>query len=116
MFTIFTIRYDTCDAPKILQNFGAFNRKNILCDKPRFSSYYSYTEKLRGDILKEYERCLDLIRKYLKDETLKFDEKKLDFLISEELEKASTEMDTQLIDLCLNALVAYRIYLSGEQI
>ncbi len=62
--------------------------------------------------MKEYKRCLELIRKYLKNETLKLDEKKLDSIISKELEKPANEMDTQLIDLCLNALVVYRVYIS----
>ena len=62
--------------------------------------------------MKEYKSCLDLIRTYLKQGDLKLDEKKLDSLISEELDKPANEMDTQLIDLCLNALTAYRIYLS----
>lgn len=58
--------------------------------------------------MKEYKRCLEMVRTYLKDETLKLDEKKLDAIISEELEKPVSEMDTRLIDFCLNALVAYR--------
>ncbi|MBR0349671.1 MAG: hypothetical protein IIX16_08570 [Clostridia bacterium] len=62
--------------------------------------------------MKEYKRCLELVKTYLKDENLKLDEKKLDLLISEELEKPANEMDTHLIDLCLNALVAYRTYMS----
>lgn len=62
--------------------------------------------------MKEYKSCLDLIRTYLKQGDLKLDEKKLDSLINEELDKPANEMDTQLIDLCLNALTAYRIYLS----
>lgn len=49
-----------------------------------------------------------MIRTYLNDKTLKLNEKKLDIIISEELEKPIYEMDTHLIDLCLNALVAYR--------
>ena len=65
--------------------------------------------------MKEYKRCLEQVRAYLKDETLKLDEKKLDSLISEELDKSVNEMDTQLIDLCLNALVAYRVYISGRE-
>ena len=60
--------------------------------------------------LKEYKRCLAVIRTYLNDKTLKLNAKKLDKLISEELEKPINEMDTHLIDLCLNALVAYRTY------
>lgn len=69
----------------------------------------------RGDILKEYKRCLGLIRTYLKDENLNLDDKKLDSLISEELDKPQKEMDTRLIDLCLNALVAYRVYMSERE-
>lgn len=62
--------------------------------------------------MKEYKRCLAMIRIYLNDKTLKLNVQKLDKLISEELEKPINEMDTHLIDLCLNALVAYRKYLS----
>lgn len=65
--------------------------------------------------MKEYKRCLELVKTYLKDENLKLDEKKLDLLISQELEKPIKEMDTHLVDLCLNALVAYRIYMSDRQ-
>lgn len=60
--------------------------------------------------MKEYKRCLAVIRTYLNNQDLKLNEKKLDVLISEELEKPINEMDTHLIDLCLNALVAYRAY------
>ena len=60
----------------------------------------------------EYKCCLSVIRTYFKDTTLKLDEKKLDSLISQELEKPANEMDTKLIDLCLNALVAYRVHVS----
>lgn len=60
--------------------------------------------------MKEYKRCLAIIRTYLNDKTLNLNSKKLDKLISEELEKPINEMDTHLIDLCLNALVAYRTY------
>jgi len=65
--------------------------------------------------LKEYKRCLAIIRTYLNDKTLKLNQKKLDKIISEELEKPINEMDTHLIDLCLNALVAYRTYMSERQ-
>ena len=58
--------------------------------------------------MKEYKRCLDMIRTHLNDKTLKLNAKKLDVIISEELEKPINEMDTHLIDLCLNALVAHR--------
>ena len=90
--------------------------RKAICDRD------AYRDRRRGlavwvgekidDILKEYKRCLELIRKYLKNETLKLDEKKLDSIISKELEKPANEMDTQLIDLCLNALVVYRVYIS----
>ena len=60
--------------------------------------------------MKEYKRCLAEIRTYLNDKTLKLNEKKLDKLIGDELEKPINEMDTYLIDLCLNALVTYRNY------
>lgn len=62
--------------------------------------------------MKEYKRCLKLIRIYLNDKDLKLNNKKLDKIIGEELEKPIYEMDTDLIDLCLNALVAYRAYIS----
>ena len=62
--------------------------------------------------MKEYKRCLAIIRTYLNDKTLKLNAKKLDEFISEELEKPIDEMDTYLIDFCLNALVAYRTYIS----
>lgn len=65
--------------------------------------------------MKEYKRCLAIIRTYLNDKTLKLNQKKLDKIISEELEKPINEMDTHLIDLCLNALVAYRTYMSERQ-
>lgn len=65
--------------------------------------------------MKEYKRCLNLIRTYLNDKTLKLNAKKLDTIISEELEKPINEMDTHLIDLCLNALVAYRKYISERE-
>ena len=62
--------------------------------------------------MKEYKRCLELVKTYLANENLKLDEKKLDSLVSEELEKSANEMDTHLIHLCLNALVAYRVHVS----
>ncbi len=65
--------------------------------------------------MKEYKRCLAVIRTYLNNKDLKLNEKKLDKLISEELEKPIDKMDTHLIDLCLNALVAYRTYMSERQ-
>ena len=65
--------------------------------------------------MKEYKRCLAIIRTYLNDKTLKLNSKKLDKIISEELEKPTDKMDTHLIDLCLNALVAYRKYMSERE-
>lgn len=62
--------------------------------------------------MKEYKRCLDAIRTYLNNKNLLLNKEKLDKLIDEELEKPINEMDTDLIDLCLNALVAYRNYVS----
>lgn len=53
-----------------------------------------------------------MIRTYLNDKALKLNAKKLDKIINEELEKPIDKMDTHLIDLCLNALVAYRTYKS----
>ncbi len=60
--------------------------------------------------MKEYKRCLAEIRTYLNDNMLKLNEKNLDKIICEELEKPINKMDTHLIDLCLNALAAYRKY------
>ncbi len=60
--------------------------------------------------MKKYKCCLTVIRTYLNNNTLKLNKKKLDKIISEELEKPINEMDTHLIDLCLNALVTYRTY------
>ena len=65
--------------------------------------------------MKEYKHRLAIIRTYLNDKALKLNAKKLDKIISEELEKPINEMDTHLIDLCLNALVAYRTYMSEHQ-
>lgn len=65
--------------------------------------------------MKEYKRCLAIIRTYLNDRGIKLNEKKLDKIISNELEKPIKEMDTHLIDICLNALVAYRTYLSERE-
>ncbi len=65
--------------------------------------------------MKEYKRCLAIIRTYLNDRDIKLNEKKLDKIISNELEKPIKEMDTHLIDICLNALVAYRTYLSERE-
>ena len=65
--------------------------------------------------MKEYKRCLAIIRTYLNDKSLKLNSKKLDKIISEELEKPIDEMDTHLIDLCLNALVAYRTHMSERE-
>ncbi len=62
----------------------------------------------KGDFLKEYKRCLDMVRKHLKDETVELDGETLDKLVNNELQKPSNEMDKSLIDLCLNALVVYR--------
>ena len=56
-----------------------------------------------------------MIRTYLNNKELKLNEKKLDKLIGEELEKPINEMDTHLIDLCLNALVAYRTYKTDRE-
>lgn len=61
--------------------------------------------------MKEYKHCLAIIRTYLNNNALKLNEKMLDSLISEELEKPIDKMDTHLIDLCLNALVARRKYI-----
>lgn len=64
--------------------------------------------------MKEYKRCLAIVRTYLNDKSLKLNEKKLDKIIGNELEKPINEMDTHLIDLCLNALVAYRKYINNK--
>ena len=65
--------------------------------------------------MKEYKRCLAEIRTYLNNKAIKLNEKKLDALISEELEKPINKMDTHLIDLCLSALVARRKYTSERK-
>lgn len=65
--------------------------------------------------MNEYKRCLALIKTHLNRKRLKLDEEKLDAIISNELEKPIDEMDTNLIDLCLNALVAYRKYMSEHK-
>lgn len=66
--------------------------------------------------MKGYKHCLDMIRAYLNNKTLKLNKKKPDAPVDEELEKPINEMDTHLIDLCLNALVAHRAYISGRKI
>lgn len=63
-----------------------------------------------GDFLEKYKRCLDMVRKYLNDENMELDNKVLDKLVYNELQKKATEMDKSLIDLCLNALATYRLY------
>ena len=60
--------------------------------------------------MKEYKRCFDAVRNYLGDKTLELDREILDEIIASELEKPITEMDTDLIDICLDALVAHRTY------
>jgi len=60
--------------------------------------------------LKEYKRCLDMVRIHLQDETVQLNNETLDKLVNNELQKSANEMDKSLIDLCLNALVAYRAY------
>ncbi len=68
--------------------------------------------KFKGDFLKEYKKCLDMVRTHLKDKTVQLDNEILDKLVNNELQKTADEMDKTLIDLCLNALVAYRAYTS----
>ncbi|MBR4858841.1 MAG: hypothetical protein IKU08_06610 [Clostridia bacterium] len=58
--------------------------------------------------MEKYKYFVDKIRIYLDDKTLELNEEKLDELIDRELEKPIKKMDTYLIDLCLDALVAYR--------
>lgn len=43
--------------------------------------------------MKEYKRCLDIVRKHLKDETSEFDNETLEKLVSNELQKPAIEMD-----------------------
>lgn len=64
--------------------------------------------------MKEYKRCLDMIRTHLNDKTIELNEEKLDSIICDELEKPKDKMDTDLIDLCLDALVAYRKYINKK--
>lgn len=65
--------------------------------------------------LKEYKKCLELVRKHLQDETAELNNETLDTLVNNELQKPATEMDKTLIDLCLNALVAYRTHMSEHK-
>lgn len=65
--------------------------------------------------MKEYKHCLDMIRIYLEDKNLVLNEERLDEIIAEELEKPANELDPYLIDLCLNALVAYRNVISKTE-
>ena len=53
-----------------------------------------------------------MVRKHLRDETAERDNEKSDKIVNEEILKPADEMDKSLIDLCLNALVAYRAYTS----
>lgn len=53
-----------------------------------------------------------MVRKYLNDETAELDNEQLDKLVNDELERPINEMDKTLIDLCLNALAAYRTHTS----
>ncbi|MBP3938370.1 MAG: hypothetical protein IK955_03090 [Clostridia bacterium] len=65
--------------------------------------------------MKEYKRYLDMIRAHLNDMALDLDAETLDKLVEAELKKPANRMDTYLVNLCLSALVAYRIYSSDEQ-
>ena len=65
--------------------------------------------------MKECKKCLDMVRKHLQDETVELNNETLDKLVNKELQKPATEMDKSLIDLCLNALVAYRTYMSEHK-
>ena len=65
--------------------------------------------------MKEYKKCLDMVRKHLQDKTAELNNETLDKLVNSELQKPATEMDKALIDLCLNALVAYRAYTSEHK-
>ena len=49
------------------------------------------------------------------DKTMELNNETLDKLVNKELQKPATEMDKSLIDLCLNALVAYRAYTSESK-
>ncbi len=65
--------------------------------------------------LEEYKKCLEKVRNHLKDETIELDKEMLDKIVNDELKKPINEMDKYLIDLCLNALVAYRAYTSENK-
>lgn len=65
--------------------------------------------------MKEYKKYLDMVRKHLQDETIEINNETLDKLVNNEFQKPATEMDKTLIDLCLNALVAYRVYTSESK-
>ena len=69
----------------------------------------------KGDVLKEYKKCLEKVRSYLKDKTIELNNETLDNIVRTELEKPAGEMDKHLVDLCLNALVAYRAYTSESK-
>lgn len=58
--------------------------------------------------MKDYKKYVDAVKKHLKTESLEIDNEMLDMLVSQELKKSAEKMDKYLIDLCLNALVAYR--------
>lgn len=65
--------------------------------------------------MKEYKHSLDMIRIYLEDKSLLLNKERLDEIISEELNKPANEMDPYLINLCLNALVAYKNIKTKEE-
>lgn len=69
---------------------------------------YKYNVFDGGILLEKYKHFIDMIKIYLGDETTELDEEVLDELIEGELDKPIDKMDTYLIDLCLDALVAYR--------
>lgn len=69
---------------------------------------YKYNVFDGGILLEKYKHFIDMIKIYLGDDTLELDEKVLDELIEGELDKPTNKMDTYLIDLCLDALVAHR--------
>ena len=70
----------------------------FLVTNLEFGHIYLY-DKFRGDILKEYKRCLSVIRTYLNDTTLKLNVKKLDTLISQELEKPAIEAGSWTVEI-----------------
>lgn len=59
--------------------------------------------------MEKHKKYLDMIRKHLNDDGLRLDPQKLDELVMGELDKTNGKPDSYLVNLCLDALAAYRI-------